>query len=155
MHFFLLLSCAQQKEKTKPDSERARQVRSVPVTGSGQENADTENSDIINRKLIVLYTPDSLDAELLREKMGEDDFNIVADDNAFYTASDIEFLKAHNVEILSDVRRDYKFRLSGGVFVIKKSRLENYWGGILFNGKDTPVVFSGQELEGKFNNKWK
>lgn len=150
---FILLCCTQPKPKANSDAKDTGQSRSAAAIIKSKERL--ASADVITNKVVVLYFPDSADADAVRARMGEDNLEQLADENAFYTDKDREFLKSQHVETLTDVRRDYTFRLPGGVFVLKKNQLESYWGGIIFNGKDTPVVFSGQELEDKFKASWK
>ncbi|WP_044212498.1 hypothetical protein [Flammeovirga sp. OC4] len=108
------------------------------------------NSIIINEKCALDIFPSTKWIKAEQERMGEDGWMTVVDDNIYYIDLARQALLKNKIsyENLSRKKRYLKFMKEDKVVsIIDLEKMDDAWGIILYNGHDTPFLWSGTEIE--------
>lgn len=105
---------------------------------------DTTVAQIIEQKSAILIYPTSKQIDYLKEKYGEDDFYIVADDNNYYMANLITLLESLKIDIQTATKRNFTFKGHlkdyGMNLDSNKQGVDTiYWSVVIFNPKGNPI----------------
>jgi hypothetical protein len=93
-----------------------------------------------DKPVTVIITPSERLITKMKSKMEGGEYNTVVDDNGFYLSQSIQYLdsvKAYKVERESEGSIKFK-TLSGNTYEMKLDTV--FFGVMLFNGKDKPVM---------------
>jgi hypothetical protein len=107
------------------------------------------NSDdllVVDSICVILYEPNESEIDLLREQAGgEDVFQQIVMDNQYYQSLIKEFFESKKIKIFRTEARVLSFVYSNdSIESIGGEKIkEAYWGAILFNKKDSPIIING------------
>ncbi|MBB3696561.1 hypothetical protein KMW28_23980 [Flammeovirga yaeyamensis] len=109
------------------------------------------NSITFNKKCAISIIPSSKWISAEQEKMGEDGWMTVVEDNSYYLDQGRQVLIKNNIEFIKGVSREKRYMMfmeeDSIVSTIDLHKMEDAWGIILFNGHDTPYLWSGTEID--------
>ncbi|NME72159.1 hypothetical protein [Flammeovirga aprica] len=109
------------------------------------------NSITISKKCAISIIPSSKWISTEQEKMGEDGWMTIVEDNSYYLDQGRQALIKNNIEFIKSVSREKRYIIfmeeDSIVSTIDLNKMEDAWGIILFNGHDTPYLWSGTEID--------
>jgi hypothetical protein len=124
--------------------EHKDSVASESIKSDTSINKTTSAHGII----AVFYSPDKVTAEQLRNKLGEDNFYTVVDDNNFYNSEAMKVIDTYNIRVMLTSDRYIEFvKNDGEKSIMDCYSLESKWGVVLFDGKQSPLVTSPIDIE--------
>ncbi|MBD0403034.1 hypothetical protein [Flammeovirga sp. EKP202] len=147
------------KQNTSVESNQPVKIKETEYSNIKQLSyAEISNSDsvivsntiIINEKCALDIFPSSKWIKTEQERMEEDDWMTVVDDNIYYIDLARQVLLKNKIshENLSRKKRYVKFMKEDEIVsIIDLEKMDNAWGIILYNGHDTPFLWSGTEIE--------
>jgi len=142
---FLIISCRGYSGTLKDEKESKRIEIGVD---NSKVIADTINraqrnqiDDAITGKVVVIYIPTDEQIENQKERIGEDNFRRVVDDNTYYNSLAIKFLDSLKIEVVFSDKEIFKFKtLNGTNYNINRHNLtDKEWGALYFNSIDEPM----------------
>lgn len=144
----LSIACA------KGPKPKTAEVEQKEVTSVVLPNQQASESEIRNQKPMqvkgmsaVFYSPDSIEIEKLKSKVGEDNFYQIVDDNNYYNSEAMKELEKNGIKVVVTDNRYIEFlKDDGRTSLIDKVSLEEKWGVILFDGKKEPLSVSPVDI---------
>lgn len=113
--------------------------------------ADSANNQSISENCIVLIYPTDQQIISEKERIGEEDFYIVADDNNFYMANLIDLAEELNINTVTAEKRILTFQGNIEDYIVnldKKNQEElPHWNAIIFNKDKTPIFMEMVDLD--------
>jgi hypothetical protein len=139
--FFILLlaaSCG----NSKPDENKHILTSENDTAGIADSYSGKNDTLHISEPLIVMTWPDSLMMEQLKSK-DSDAFYITADDYSYYNSELMQLADSLGIRNISTSLKYLQFALPGGKhWMLDRSPEESWWGVYVYNGSDTPSVYS-------------
>src|ERR1051325_5377702 len=135
-----------------PEKEEEADIR--PYYPMDAERTDIQLNDTakfytVSEICAVSIFPDTSWINEQQRSMPESDWNTVADDNSFYISQGEDSLEKINIPVqyrMNDKQYIRFIKKDKSEFIIDKSKMKDKWGLILFNGKDDPVFWWGDDI---------
>lgn len=104
---------------------------------------DTVDYQYIDQNCAVLIFPTDEQIDHAKAQLGEEDFYIVADDNAFYMSNFIELMDQLNITTITCEKRQLKFFIQPQSLCMDLDQEnipeESYWNALLFQKDKAPI----------------
>ena len=133
--------------KTQPSTHEERTRSSKYFIGVPPE--DTSLYITINEPCAVIFGPDSTYIAEAKERLGEEDFYIVADDNIWYQAQSIGLIDTLGIKKIYPDKRIINFKGEYEDYVMDLTNSDEGWIILLFNKRGYPFMIDqvGTTLE--------
>jgi hypothetical protein len=134
------IACAQNVKEKKNTKDSF-------TNSNSKLNENSIKSFQVKGRCAVFYSPDSIEIEHLKNKIGEDNFYGVVDDNNYYNSEAMKILESKNIKIIITDNRYIEFiKDNGQTTLLDKKSFEAKWGVILFDGKKEPLSVNPVEI---------
>ena len=135
-----------QMDCSKPDS-----------TFTSESLNDTSQFILVDKPMAITLFPG--DNELEKEKaMDSDAFYAAADDYSYYQSLALDTLAKHRINTVSYSHQKRYIVFGSSAHIICQfdgDKMPNSRGMILYNGKDTPVIWNGTDISGSVHSIFK
>ncbi len=131
MVLLVLSSCTENKN----DYERRKPVKPLAKNAKLSANQVIINKDtlVVNTNSAVVYQPDSVTIEKIKEKIGEDALSTLADDNSNYLSESVLQLEKMNIPVIyTEGKKIVKFVNKSGKPIIMRTDTISGMGNIYF-----------------------
>ncbi|MXV52409.1 hypothetical protein GS399_15650 [Pedobacter sp. HMF7647] len=108
-----------------------------------------------NEKIFLPILPSAKYLDSIQRITPEDEWSEIVSDNEYYRNQTQEYLNKQGYkEIKIPLKRFWYFKLKNGKLqTIDTIDLANRWGSLIYNGKDSAIVFEGTIPEEELKNK--
>lgn len=156
---FLLLILTACNSNSVQKENSAKKLDSLKISNEGENpksyeslnfalvttSKDSSEYILIDKKMAVMFGPDSTWTAQQMKEMGEDGWNEVVADHDYYQSEAMDALENIGVDVkfFNSNKRYFKFVKNGNKAVyLDKMKMKEKWGLILFNADKDPVFWS-------------
>lgn len=132
--FLLIFACSPSTEKTSTEVQESSKD-SLTIIKNDEDSINSNDILVIDSKVAVFYSPDSLQIEKRKKEIGEEKFYIGVDDYLNSVFESREFLKDTKLPIIDAKGKKYiKFTRNDKLqTIIKLDTLTEPWGVYFFD----------------------
>lgn len=119
-------------------------VMALMLPSAAYAQSDVEG--VIRTDLVVFVSPDSTGLERLKEKHGEENFYVIADDEMYYRAAAYDLLDSLGLAYSFVERRTLRFEVKGEAREYTWSHVEESWFVVIYRSGQEPRVTHSIDL---------
>lgn len=154
----ILISCSGQTENTSENLKVSDSIKINSDNRTGSNKNDLPTTDIVFSgpvKIIIPILPSNKYLDSIQKPISEDEWNEIVSDNEYYRNLTEQFIIKKGYKLIERPQnRFWYFKLKdGSIQTIDTLNLHKTWGNIIFNGKDSAIIFEGTIPDIELKNK--